>query len=91
MLRCAFVTVTDYDFFPGTVATVNSILNSNSRADIFVVQNEKRALTEPQVALLTDRPRVRLLGSSAFERPERYINAWELKAYAIHDLSLIHI
>lgn len=87
MLRCAFVTVTDYDFFPGTVATVNSILNSNSRADIFVVQNEKRALTEPQVALLTDRPRVRLLGSSAFERPERYINAWELKAYAIHDLA----
>jgi hypothetical protein len=85
--RCVFVTVTDYDFFPGTVATVNSILHFNDFADIVVVQNGNRPLTEQQAMLLAGHQRLRLIGSSEFERPGRHINAWELKAYAVRDLS----
>ena len=44
MIRLAFVTVTDASFFPGTLATVNSILEFHPEADIYVVSNHKDPL-----------------------------------------------
>ena len=87
MIRYAFITVTDYQFFPGTLATVNSIAHFQPQAEIFVVYNEKQPLSEPQARMLSGNPRMHLLGSSFFEKPGRYINAWELKAYAANDLA----
>lgn len=86
MIRHAFLTVTDSDFFPGTLATVNSVLHFHPEADVFVIQNETRGLTEPQTRLLQTGGRVTLLGSSRFQTEGRHIGAWELKAYAAHDL-----
>lgn len=87
MIRHAFVTVTDDAFFPGTLATVSSVLEFQPQADVFVINNEKHALTMPQAECLRHTPRVSLLDSSRLDRDGRYINAWELKAYAAHDLA----
>jgi hypothetical protein len=85
--RHAFVTVTDYQFFPGTLATVNSVLEFQPEADVYVINNQKAALTTPQVKCLEGNRRVSLLSSSHFERPGRHIGAFELKAYAASDLA----
>jgi hypothetical protein len=87
MPRHAFITVTDYNFFPGTLATVSSVLEHQREADVIVVFNEKNPLSEAQAGSLRRLDRVRLLPSSEFAREGRYINAWELKAYAAHDLA----
>jgi len=86
LIRQAFITVTDYDFFPGTLATVASIREFVPEADVFVVQNDRHPLTAPQVACLERNEKVHLLRSSRFDSARRHINAWELKAYAAHDL-----
>jgi len=86
VIRHAFITVTDYNFFPGTLATVNSVRAFAPEADIFVVQNDKLSLSAPQCACFEGIDRVRLLPSAAFAGRGRYMNAWELKAYAMHDL-----
>ncbi len=87
MIRHAFITITDCGFFPGTLATVSSVVEFQPDVEIFVVNSEKRPLTAPQVACLGSNPRVRLLDSSRFAREGRYIGPWELKAYAAHDLA----
>jgi hypothetical protein len=86
MCRHAFLTVTDHAFFPGTLATVNSVLEFHPGSEIFVVANHKQPLTPAQVECLRRSDRVKLLDSREFYLPGRYINAWELKAYACHDL-----
>jgi len=86
MIRSAFMTVTDQVFFPGTVATVNSILRFHPEATIYVVVNHNLPLTAPQVKCLRASDQVRLVDSRELERPGRHINAWELKAYAASDL-----
>jgi hypothetical protein len=86
-VRCAFITVTDYDFFPGTLATVSSVLEYHPEADVFVIQNDKHPLTGPQAESFQNRGRVRLHPSSSFAGKCRYIGAWELKAYATSDLA----
>jgi hypothetical protein len=90
LIRYAFITVTDYEFFPGTLATVSSILEFQPDAGIFVINNKKRALTAPQADCLCRDSRVRLLDSARFAAGGRYINPWELKAYAAHDLAEGH-
>jgi predicted O-methyltransferase YrrM len=87
LLRYAFITVTDWNFFPGTLATVNSVLEFHPLATVYVVENEKRALSEPQAACFGSDPRVRRLSSTQFAHGGRYIDAWELKAYAMADLA----
>ena len=88
MVRYAFVTITDWDFFPGTLATVNSVLEFHPLATIFVVHNDKNALGPLlRPPALSNNPRVRLLPSSAFSHSGRYIAAWELKAYVMADLA----
>lgn len=86
-MRYAFITVTDWNFFPGTLATVNSVLEFHPLATVYVVQNERRPLSGPQAACLGGDPRIRLLDSSVFSRSGRHIDAWELKAYAMADLA----
>lgn len=87
LLRYAFITVTDWNFFPGTLATVNSVLEFHPLATVYVVENEGRALSAPQAACFGNDPRVRLLGSGQFGHSGRHIAAWELKAYAMADLA----
>jgi hypothetical protein len=86
MIRHAFLTVTDYDFFPGTLATVGSVREFAPEADVFVVQNDKQPLTAPQANCFKRNGRVHFLHSKRFEKLGRFINAWELKAYIAHDL-----
>ncbi|PWT89407.1 MAG: hypothetical protein C5B56_07145 [Proteobacteria bacterium] len=87
MVRHAFITITDYDFFPGTLATISSVLEFQPCADVFVIYNEKRPLTPPQFACISHGKNVSVLSSSQFAENGRFINAWELKAYAAHDLA----
>lgn len=81
-MRHAFVTVTDADYFPGTLATLASVLAFAPKADVHVVVNDKRALSASQAARFADRPRVFLHAGTDVARG-RHMNAWELKAYAI--------
>jgi hypothetical protein len=87
LIRHAFITVTDCDFFPGTLATVGSVAEFQPDADIFVINNEKRPLTAPQVAYLRTHPGIWLLDSSRLALDGRYIGPWELKAYAADELA----
>lgn len=86
MLRYAFVTVTDHAYFPGTLATVNSVYHFHPGAPIYVVANHKHPLTSPQAERLQGSSGIRLVDSRTLDRPGRHINSWELKAYACHDL-----
>jgi hypothetical protein len=86
MVRHAFVTVTDQAFFPGTLATVNSIFEFDSDADIYVIVDERKPLTPPQRECFRGQRGVRLMESSQFDAPGRVLKPWELKAYACHDL-----
>jgi predicted O-methyltransferase YrrM len=86
-MRVGFLTVTDVAFFPGTLATVNSVRHFHPNAEIHVVIDRNLPLTAPQVACLESVEGIRLTDASAFERSGRPLNAWELKAYAACDLS----
>jgi hypothetical protein len=77
----AFLTITDYGFFPGTVATVNSIFHHHPGAEVIVVNRTQYGLTSPQRRLL-ELGGVKLLDSDRFESAGRHIGPWELKAYA---------
>jgi len=84
-----WVTVSDRDFFPGTLACVNSIRHYHPGARIEVVTSDvfNAGLTEPQLRLL-DRARVTVYPAAHFGRPGRVLGAWQLKAYAAADLSV---
>jgi hypothetical protein len=86
-VKYAFITVTDSDFFPGTLATVSSVLEFHPEADLYVVQNDKHPLGSSQAACFQNLERVHLLPSSRFAANGRFIGAWELKAYAVSDLA----
>ncbi|QDU11420.1 class I SAM-dependent methyltransferase [Gimesia aquarii] len=82
----SFITVTDYAFFPGTLATVNSVLHYHPDSSIHVIVNENNPLTAPQMECLKTDDHVKLISSQELEKNSRFINAWELKAYACEDL-----
>lgn len=87
MIRYAFITVTDWNFFPGTLATVSSVLEFHAQTTVYVINNEPRRVSESQADCLSNDPRIRLIDSSAFARDGRHIDAWELKAYCMCDLA----
>jgi hypothetical protein len=87
MIRYAFVTVTDRNYFPGTLATLGSVFEFHPQATVYVLDNAPRGLSEAQAGALCKGPRVRLLAASEFARDGRYIDAWELKAYGMCDLA----
>jgi hypothetical protein len=84
--RVGFLTVTDRFYFPGTVACLNSIFQFHADADVIVVDHEERGLSTTQSGLL-EAGGARVLKSSQFASPDRFMGAWELKAYAASDLA----
>jgi hypothetical protein len=88
MIRVVFVTVTDGYFFPGTLATVNSIRAFHPNARIVVAHNHvhKRGVTPEQRAIL-ERAGAQWVEAADLAKPGRKVAAWELKAYAATDLT----
>lgn len=86
MIRLAFITVTDASFFPGTLAAVNSILTFHPDADVYVIDSALEPLTPSQVACFAGAARVHVVDARRFHAPGRRLDAFELKAYAPHDL-----
>ena len=84
-----WITVSDRRFFPGTLATINSILRFHPDAEIAVVESGifNEPLSQPQKHLLTSRG-ISIHGAERFARPGRVLGAWQLKAYAACDLSM---
>lgn len=81
--KVAFVTVSDFRFWPGTVAACNSIRHcQGDRCDIIVINSNVRArgLTTEQQAILSKRNIV-VRGAQSFAKGDRKLGAWELKAY----------
>lgn len=80
-MKCGFLTVTDRYFFPGTIATVNSIAMYHPDIDIYVIFNHKNPLNNEQMRLLHSSYRVRVVDSNEVAEVGWFVNAWELKAY----------
>jgi hypothetical protein len=93
-MRILALTVSDRLFFSGTLAAVNSLLHytrdwpADWQLDIAVVSSGhyNQALTEQQRELLKHE-RIRVYAHEFFQAPQRVPGAWQLKAYAAHDLS----
>jgi lipopolysaccharide biosynthesis glycosyltransferase len=86
MIDYAFLTVTDYDFFPGTLATISSIREFQPDAKVIIVESEKSPLSLVQRECLHRSQNVSLMPSSLFAIEGRHMSAYELKAYAACDL-----
>ena len=86
--RIHFITVSDHNFFPGTLAAVNSILHFHPSAQIYVIDNNIAAegLTDTAKRIL-EKNRIIVLPADFFNKDSRKLAAWELKAYAACDLS----
>ncbi|MDQ3331630.1 MAG: hypothetical protein M3552_13410, partial [Planctomycetota bacterium] len=67
-MRTVFLTVTDANFFLGTLATVNSVLEFHPDASVVVVVNSDRPLTTQQSRLLKTAPQVQLATSEELTR-----------------------
>src|SRR5579884_2008433 len=87
-MRLVFVTVTDSFFFPGTLATVNSVLRFHPEARVCVVNNhvQKASLSAEQKQVI-ETAGAQVVDASVLGRPGRKLAAWELKAYAAADLT----
>lgn len=77
-IRAAALTVSDRFFFPGTLATVNSLLHFHPDLPVHVIDN---GLTDPQRQLLVDGG-VIVSAADVYSTGGRHIGPWELKAYA---------
>lgn len=88
MLRILAYTVSDRDFFVGTLAAVNSFRRYNGLdVDVVVVSSGEfnSPLTEPQVDMLT-KANAKVMFHTDFAAPDRVLGAWQLKAYVPADL-----
>ena len=83
-----FLTVSDRFFFPGTLATVNSVRRFHPSASIAVINNnvDKPGLSSVQIACLA-RNDVHVYDAELFGSGRRKLGAWELKAYAAASLA----
>lgn len=86
MKKVLAVTVSDKNFFAGTLAAVNSFLHYNPNIDVLVVSSGEynAPLTDHQRKLLRH-PRVKVKDHTEFVKPGRVLGAWQLKAYAPAD------
>lgn len=82
----AFVSVSDYSYFPGTLATVNSIFHHHPDANVLVIDNHLRPLNDAQRTLLSEGGAT-VIDARRFARDGRHIGPWELKAHAVCDLA----
>jgi hypothetical protein len=87
-MKLLFLTVTDGFFFPGTVATVNSVLHFHPEARICVVNNHiQNASLSADQRRMFESAGVSVVDASRLAKPGRKLAAWELKAYAATDLA----
>jgi hypothetical protein len=77
LLRHPFFTVTDNLFFPGTLATVNSVLAVHPASDVVVVNNQQRGLNAAQAECFNRDPHVQLVDSGDLLGYGRHCGAWE--------------
>ncbi|HEX5444543.1 MAG TPA: hypothetical protein VFW87_11960 [Pirellulales bacterium] len=85
-VNAAAITVTDREFFAGTLATVNSLFLYHPRLPIYVID---RGLTPPQKEMLTAGG-VSVVAAREVASAGRHIGPWELKAYAASALAVDH-
>lgn len=87
MKKVLAVTVSDKNFFAGTLSAVNSFLHYHPVGDVLVVSSGEysRPLTKDQRRLLDEHPRVTVKDHTEFAKPGRVLGAWQLKAYAPAD------
>lgn len=86
MKKVLAITVSDKNFFAGTLAAVNSFLHYNPNTDVLVVSSGEynAPITDHQRNLLRH-PRVKVKDHTDFAKPGRVLGAWQLKAYAPAD------
>lgn len=77
----AAFTVTDHDYFPGTLASVNSLLLHDRTVEVWVVEDGSRPLTGAQRRLLSGHARVHVADAHALTG-EPVHDPWSLKALA---------
>lgn len=87
-MKVTFVTVSDMVFFPGTLATVNSILRYHPNDTIYVISSGEynEPLSDIQIELL-EKVGVIVLNHEDFYEDGRVPGAWQLKAYSMYDIA----
>lgn len=90
MPRILAYTVSDRNFFTGTLAAVNSFLYYNKElgADIVVASSGEynEPLSEAQIEMLT-KAGAKVMPHTDFAKEDRVLGAWQLKAYGPADLA----
>lgn len=87
-MNVLFLTVTDENFFPGTIATINSILDYHPQAMIAVVDYDSESengLNENQKNFLMYK-NIFLYKKEDFIFGDRVNGAWQAKTYAMTDI-----
>ena len=79
------MTVTDQASFPGTLATVNSVLEFHDEADVLVVTDRGSPPLPAQVTCLQASERVRVIVPGGLDEPQRRLDAGQLRAIACRD------
>ena len=90
MPRILAYTVSDRNFFTGTLAAVNSFLyyNKELNADVIVANSGEynEPLSEAQIEMLT-KAGAKVMPHTDFAKEGRVLGAWQLKAYGPADLA----
>ena len=89
-MRAAFLTVTDEEYFAGTLAAVSSVRLFHPDRPVHVVANPKKALRPPQREHLESLRGVVVHDAAEVAGPDRHVNGWELKAYLAERLAADH-
>jgi hypothetical protein len=84
-----FLTVTDNNFFTGTLSTINSILHHHPMAKIIVVDYDsgsKKGLSYNQKSFLNLKENITIYDKKDFLNGDRVIGGWQAKTYVTYDL-----
>lgn len=88
-MKILFLTVSDKNFFIGTLATVNSILKHHPEADIGIVDYNSflpEGLSEDQKIFLQSCSNIKIYNRENFMRENRVAGGWQFKTYAVSDI-----
>lgn len=88
-MKILFLTVSDKNFFIGTLATVNSILKYHTNANVAIVDynsSSPEGLSEDQKMLLQSNPNIIIYSKETFMKQNRILGGWQFKTYAIADI-----
>jgi hypothetical protein len=87
--KVLFLTVTDKNFFIGTLASVNSILQYHPEADIAIIDynsGSPEGLNEHQKLLFSQKSNIKIYDRDYFNKENRVVGGWQYKTYAMADL-----